>query len=57
MRTQLIYGDNTAPDLNLTAPDPFQLRRLTTAANPWTPGMWDSTTQTMLGVALGKAPT
>lgn len=54
-RSQLIYGDSIAPDLNLTAPDKFQLRRLTTAANPWTPGTWDSTPQTMLGVALGSS--
>src|SRR5262245_48370503 len=53
-RTQLIYGDITPPDLNLTAPDQFQLRRLTTAADPWTPGTWDSTSQTMMGVALGS---
>jgi hypothetical protein len=55
MRTQLIYGDTIAPDLNLTAPDKYQLRRLTTAANPWTPGTWDSTPQIMTGVALGSS--
>src|SRR4030095_16057228 len=54
MRTQLIYGDTIAPDLNLTSPDQYQLRRLTTAANPWTPGTWDATPTSMMGVGLGS---
>ncbi len=55
MRTQLIYGDTIAPDLNLTSPDTNQLRRLTKATDPWKPGVWDSTPQKMTGVALGSA--
>ena len=43
LRTVLIYGDITPPDLRLTAPDAYQVRRLTTSADPWTPGTWDST--------------
>jgi hypothetical protein len=54
LRTQLIYGDTIAPDLNLTTPDKYQLRRLTTSADPWTPGTWDAAPQAMLGVALGS---
>ncbi len=54
MRTQLIYGDTIAPDLNLTSPDKNQLRRLSTASNPWKPGTWESTPQAMMGVAVGS---
>src|SRR5262249_49038247 len=58
LRTQLIYGDVTAPELNLTQPDPAQLRRLSTnPANPWGPGTWDQTPQTMTGVWLGNTST
>jgi hypothetical protein len=58
LRTQLIYGDITPPELNLTQPDPYQLRRLSTnAANPWGPGTWDQTPQTMTGVWLGSTST
>ena len=49
--------DITNPDLNLTSPDKSQLRRLTTAANPWTPGTWDATPQAMTGVATTPART
>lgn len=55
MRTQLIYGDTIAPDLNLTSTNKDQLRRLTNSTNPWKPGTWDSNPQTMIGVALGSA--
>lgn len=55
LRTQLIYGDTIAPDLVLNSPDQYQLRRLTTAANPWTPGAWDATPQAMVGIPLGSA--
>ena len=56
MRTQLIYGDRQSPDLNLTSPDKNQLRRLTTdPTNPWGPGKWDASSQTMTGISLGDA--
>lgn len=32
-RTVMVYGDQESPDLNLTTPDPYQLRRQTTDAN------------------------
>lgn len=54
MRTQLIYGDTIAPDLNLSSPNKDQLRRLTNSTNPWKPGAWDSNPQAMIGVALGS---
>lgn len=57
-RTQLIYGDVTPPDLNLTSPDKYQLRRLsTTTASPWAPGVRDSTPETMTGLWLGSTTT
>jgi hypothetical protein len=32
-RSLMVYGDTQGPDLNLTTPDPYQLRRQTTDAN------------------------
>jgi hypothetical protein len=58
LRTQLIYGDMTPPELNLTQPDPAQLRRLSTnPANVWGPGTWDQTPQSMTGIWLGSTST
>lgn len=40
-RTLLVYGDTSSPDLNLTTPDPYQLRRQTTdAVNGYDNGTW-----------------
>jgi hypothetical protein len=58
IRSQLIYGDTTRPELNLTSPDRYQLRRLSTDSdNPWAPGAWDQTPHTMTGVWLGGSST
>ncbi len=57
MRTQLIYGDTIAPDLNITSPDKVQVRRLSTQSDPWKAGTWDSGSQTMMGVAVGSTDT
>lgn len=55
LRTQLIYGDITGPELKLTSPDKYQLRRLSTdPTNPWAPGTWDQSPQEMTGVYLGS---
>ncbi len=57
MRSLLIYGDVTGPDLNLSGADTSQLRRLNdtagAAADPWKPGHWSAAPQKMVGVALG----
>ena len=50
-RTLLVYGDTATPDLNLTTPDPYQLRRQTTdttgAVNGFDQGTW---TKNFVGV-------
>lgn len=50
-RTLLVYGDTATPDLNLTTPDPYQLRRQTTdttgAVNGFDNGTW---TKNFVGV-------
>ena len=60
-RTQLIYGDVAPPDLNLTSPDLYQLRRLSTVTaadgtvtSAWNPGPWDRSEQSMTGIFLGS---
>ena len=56
MRSLLVYGDATPPDLNLSGADSSQLRRLSDAAgatDPWKPGHWAATPQKMTGVAIG----
>jgi hypothetical protein len=46
------------PELNLTSPDRYQLRRLSTNPdNPWAPGTWDQTPHSMTGVWLGGSST
>jgi len=54
MRSQLIYGDTIAPDLNITSPDKYQIRRLSNSNDPWAPGNWDVSPQAMTGVAVGS---
>lgn len=57
MRSLLVYGDVTGPDLNLSGADSAQVRRLNdsagAAADPWRPGHWSAAPQKMLGVAVG----
>ncbi len=49
MRSLLVYGDVTGPDLNLSSADSAQLRRLNdtagAAADPWKPGHWSAAPQ------------
>jgi len=50
-RSVMVYGDTQGPDLNLTTPDPYQLRRQTTdvngAVNGYDNGVW---TKNFVGV-------